>query len=217
MAIYTSYICSSCGSLDKPVTHTPGSMVIEIILWMCIIIPGLIYSVWRHSAKKKMCKHCENLTLLPATSPAGLKLVAQHGYTDAQVVSAGIYTGPSIVTILIGLIFVFLVVPTIGIIAFHKTPKAEEPVVPALTVQPVKPKPAPVVAPAPVAVDVPAAQAVEAIQTIPASRQVQIDSDVPSQFDSCIKKGQAHYKKEGVAAKNVETLLILTRQSNSRF
>lgn len=71
-------ICTQCGSVGKTKGVTKGSMTIELILWLCFLIPGLIYSFWRLSNKSIVCKVCGNSSLIPVDSPAGQKLLASH-------------------------------------------------------------------------------------------------------------------------------------------
>ncbi len=57
--------CKSC----KNKTMNPkrkGNGWIEIILWICYIIPGLIYSIWRRSGQPNICPTCNKNTLIPA-------------------------------------------------------------------------------------------------------------------------------------------------------
>ncbi|MGH7885505.1 MAG: YqaE/Pmp3 family membrane protein [Thermodesulfobacteriota bacterium] len=69
------YICTVCESTGSPKKKTPGSIFIEIILWLFLIIPGLIYSIWQHSARHKVCAKCNNKNIIPINSPAGQKLL----------------------------------------------------------------------------------------------------------------------------------------------
>jgi|SRR5690554_3070057 len=64
-------ICTNCGYEGKAKFKTKGSFLIEIVLWLFFIIPGLIYSLWRMSASKMMvCPECDNInTMIPADSP----------------------------------------------------------------------------------------------------------------------------------------------------
>ena len=39
--------CTNCGTVAEPKKHTPGTFLTEAVLWLFLIIPGLIYSVWR--------------------------------------------------------------------------------------------------------------------------------------------------------------------------
>jgi hypothetical protein len=66
-----SYICQNCGRTCNPKTITKGSIAIEIILWLMLLLPGLIYSVWRHTSRYKGCSYCGSESLVPATSPHG--------------------------------------------------------------------------------------------------------------------------------------------------
>lgn len=61
--------CVSCGHEGPTVQKTKGSIWIEIILWLCFLVPGLIYSIWRHSSRSAVCESCGASTLVPTTSP----------------------------------------------------------------------------------------------------------------------------------------------------
>lgn len=52
------YHCPNCLFEGEAKTETPGSFLVELLLWICFLIPGLIYSVWRLSARKKVCSRC---------------------------------------------------------------------------------------------------------------------------------------------------------------
>lgn len=67
--------CTSCGSVGNSKRHVPGSIFIEIVLWLCFLIPGLIYSIWRYAASKKACRVCSQPTLIPARSPIAQKML----------------------------------------------------------------------------------------------------------------------------------------------
>lgn len=74
-------ICKSCGFHGKPGTVTKGSFAIEVILWLCFLIPGLIYSFWRLSSRGNNCPTCGSTEVIPIDSPLGRKLLAD---TDPQ-------------------------------------------------------------------------------------------------------------------------------------
>lgn len=67
-------ICQSCGTTGKTRTETPGSIFIEIILWFCFLVPGMIYTIWRHTKKHQVCPACGSAAVIPADSPAGREL-----------------------------------------------------------------------------------------------------------------------------------------------
>lgn len=64
--------CKNCGYTGKTESNTPGNMAIEIILWLCFIVPGLIYSIWRLSSKAGKCEKCESKELVPPDSPVAV-------------------------------------------------------------------------------------------------------------------------------------------------
>jgi DNA-directed RNA polymerase subunit RPC12/RpoP len=51
--------CTNCGYEGKAKKFVKGSLAVEIVLWLLIIVPGLIYSVWRLSTKYWGCPKCE--------------------------------------------------------------------------------------------------------------------------------------------------------------
>lgn len=62
--------------------ESKGSILIELILWLFFILPGLIYSIWRISGRKIVCPKCEQSTLVPVNTPVGEKLLSEikgHG------------------------------------------------------------------------------------------------------------------------------------------
>lgn len=49
-------VCTACGYVGEPTTATKGSFGVELVLWLCLIIPGLIYSIWRLSSRHDACR-----------------------------------------------------------------------------------------------------------------------------------------------------------------
>lgn len=72
-----SMICPSCGSRGEPKTVTRGSLAIEIVLWLFMIIPGLIYSIWRMTSRQKACPACSALGMIPVNTPMGQRLLKE--------------------------------------------------------------------------------------------------------------------------------------------
>lgn len=72
----TEMICTDCGSIGAGKYLTKGNILIEIILWLCLIIPGLIYSIWRVSSNAKVCSRCQG-KLIRVDSPRGQQLYKQ--------------------------------------------------------------------------------------------------------------------------------------------
>lgn len=89
--VYTTYskssggknqkICKSCGTANNIKTETRGSLLIEIVLWLCFIVPGVIYSIWRHVSRRPVCAACGSPDLVPLNSPIGKKIAADYANT----------------------------------------------------------------------------------------------------------------------------------------
>jgi hypothetical protein len=70
-------VCKACGYHGTPGSITKGSFAIEVILWLCFIIPGLIYSFWRLSSRGSNCPTCGSTEVIPVDSPIGRKLLGE--------------------------------------------------------------------------------------------------------------------------------------------
>ncbi len=75
----TPMICSTCGQTGGLKTETPGSFLIELVLWLFFLLPGLIYSIWRISARKQVCASCGGAAMIPLNSPRGQQLQRELG------------------------------------------------------------------------------------------------------------------------------------------
>lgn len=64
--------CTTCGHEGPAKTVARGSMAVEVILWLCFFVPGLVYSVWRLSSKYKACSNCGAQSLVPPGSPVAV-------------------------------------------------------------------------------------------------------------------------------------------------
>jgi ribosomal protein L40E len=67
-------ICRNCGVVGVPKTHTRGNMATEILLWMCFIVPGVLYSIWRLTTRAEVCRSCWSGNIVPVHSPLGRKV-----------------------------------------------------------------------------------------------------------------------------------------------
>jgi len=71
-------LCESCHTVGKPKTNTPGSFALEVALWVLFCAPGLVYSLWRMSARKRVCARCGGESLLPPDSPRARAVLATY-------------------------------------------------------------------------------------------------------------------------------------------
>jgi ssDNA-binding Zn-finger/Zn-ribbon topoisomerase 1 len=70
-------ICPNCGTRGEPKQITKGSLGMEIVLWLCFIVPGLIYSVWRLTTRQPGCPSCGQTNMINVNTPNGRLLVKQ--------------------------------------------------------------------------------------------------------------------------------------------
>jgi rRNA maturation endonuclease Nob1 len=73
----SSHVCESCGTVAKPKRHMKGSIIVELFMWMMLILPGVIYSLWRLTTKSKICGTCGSQGIVPVNTPRGQKLIQQ--------------------------------------------------------------------------------------------------------------------------------------------
>lgn len=68
-------ICTTCGSIGEYHETRPGSNLVEVVLWLWMIIPGVLYSAWRNSKKSAVCASCSARTLIMAGTPVGRQIL----------------------------------------------------------------------------------------------------------------------------------------------
>lgn len=88
-------ICTTCGHTGEPGRYTPGSFLIEVVLWLCLIVPGLVYSLWRLSARRDVCAKCGASTLLPLDAPLARRFVQTNGLQQATAAPSGQHVAQS--------------------------------------------------------------------------------------------------------------------------
>lgn len=61
--------CPHCGAVGYPKRKARGSFGVELALWLCFLLPGIIYSVWRGTTKYLACPECGSPGVIPLDSP----------------------------------------------------------------------------------------------------------------------------------------------------
>lgn len=69
------FVCTTCGTVSKGKMLTKGSVLIELVLWLCFFVPGILYSLWRLGTRTRVCTACNGPMLVPATSPIGQQML----------------------------------------------------------------------------------------------------------------------------------------------
>lgn len=121
------YVCTTCGYVGNIKIITKGSLLIEIVLWLFLIFPGLIYSIWRQTTKYNACPKCKNPSMIPSDSPKGQNIISENKVSnldDRKCLTCNYegqmktwlrnYTAPQLITLVLfvlyfvpGLIFVW--------------------------------------------------------------------------------------------------------------
>lgn len=73
------HICANCGFTGPAKKITKGSFMLELFLWFCFLLPGLIYSIWRLSSRYPACMKCGSQHLVPLDSPRADALQRELG------------------------------------------------------------------------------------------------------------------------------------------
>ncbi len=67
------YVCPACALTGNAIVIQKGSRKVEILLWCCLIVPGLIYTLWRQGTTKHYCRTCE-VEMISVKGPHGQRL-----------------------------------------------------------------------------------------------------------------------------------------------
>jgi hypothetical protein len=74
--MFPPYMCVECGYQGTPKTFTRGSLLTELMLWLLLIVPGVLYSLWRLTTRYRGCPACYG-RMIPVDSPRGTMLRQQ--------------------------------------------------------------------------------------------------------------------------------------------
>ena len=71
-------ICTNCGHVGHTTAVTKGHFALEVVLWLCFLVPGFIYSIWRLTTRHEACPVCGNANLLPKSAPVAQKFLREN-------------------------------------------------------------------------------------------------------------------------------------------
>lgn len=75
-------ICEDCGTIDLPKYAWRGNCLVEIVLWIFFVLPGIFYSIWRSETKHKVCKACGSPNVHPVGSLIGRQVMREYSADD---------------------------------------------------------------------------------------------------------------------------------------
>lgn len=67
-------VCMVCEYAGPPKKKTEGSFLLEVVLWILFIVPGLLYSIYRQTTRHDVCRQCGAGVLVPKGSPRGREI-----------------------------------------------------------------------------------------------------------------------------------------------
>ncbi len=68
------YVCTICGYVGRP-SVSKGGRILEVILWLALGLPGLVYTVWRATRTYRPCPKCNEASMISTNSTVGRKLM----------------------------------------------------------------------------------------------------------------------------------------------
>ena len=71
-------VCTNCGHVGHATKNTKGHFALEVVLWLCFLVPGIIYSIWRLTTRHEACPVCGNANLLPKSAPVAQKFLREN-------------------------------------------------------------------------------------------------------------------------------------------
>lgn len=72
------WYCTHCGTIGNPRQYTRGSFLVEMVLWLMLIVPGLVYTFWRLTTRYRGCPQCATPGMIPVDSPIAQAALAQR-------------------------------------------------------------------------------------------------------------------------------------------
>jgi hypothetical protein len=132
-------LCAVCGTVGDTKRNMKGSILTELFLWLFFLLPGLIYSIWRHTTVTQVCRNCGSSAVIPLDSPVARQALAGRSPTVGQVVqpqvvqpqarASGMSPGKAIAIVAAFVVFAFIVWASTG--TSPNTTHLDSPVPPA--------------------------------------------------------------------------------------
>ena len=94
MSMANLWYCSQCGFIGKRQAMIKGSVLIELVLWITFIVPGIIYSIWRSTSRAQVCPRCRAANMIPATSPLARTAIEANPAVLAEAQTAAAKYAP---------------------------------------------------------------------------------------------------------------------------
>ena len=71
-------ICTQCGHYGRVTMKNRGSVILLLFLFLCFVVPGVLYLLYMLTGHTEHCRQCGQTTLIKPDSPAGRELMARY-------------------------------------------------------------------------------------------------------------------------------------------
>src|SRR4051812_23073902 len=78
-------LCTRCLEKVLPSLQEKGSAAIEIVLWLFLLIPGVIYSIWRRTDERRICPACGSSELVPFQSERAKSILGASKWEELRL------------------------------------------------------------------------------------------------------------------------------------
>lgn len=68
-------VCTRCEEVGHVVVRKPGSDAVQVALILLMLVPGIVYYVWRNKETKQVCGACGSDQVVAAKTQVGRKIV----------------------------------------------------------------------------------------------------------------------------------------------
>jgi hypothetical protein len=68
--------CRNCGHVGSPLSLRRGSRILECLLYVLVVVPGVAYTLWRKRSQYLACAQCRGTQLMAADSPLAQAILA---------------------------------------------------------------------------------------------------------------------------------------------
>lgn len=72
-------LCTDCFETSHPQTLLVGSDRLEMLGWLCLLLPGWLYCAWRHALRIKVCGVCGGTGLVRESRAAAARCAPAAG------------------------------------------------------------------------------------------------------------------------------------------
>ncbi len=80
------FYCPTCGTVAYPKSFTPGSFLLELLLWCMFILPGVLYTAWRIAGRTRtQCPRCKTPGMIPSSSPRAVVMRGAHQHAISSL------------------------------------------------------------------------------------------------------------------------------------